>query len=274
MRKVKFVFQELLKFVLIFLISFVWLRYFIRKLWLATLMCVIVSGLVYAVLFILSYKKQQKIGLKAKEKDDAQNMFLSLASDEKYMDFFEKLAKKKHSNVCKHKTYLVVNHQNAQNTQIQSKTLLYVDLSFSILNIARFMEIYTKIKKENTNKIVIVCQEVDKSVFAFAENFDEKILILDQFQTYQKLFKYYEFFPEITVKYKQQKKLAFRDFVAYSFNRQRTKGYLFSAIILILSGLFLRPTIYYCVVASLLVCFALFSQFNPIFNRKIEENVL
>ena len=62
--------------------------------------------------------------------------------------------------------------------------------------------------------------------------------------------------------------MVLKDFVSYSFNKNRTKGYLFSAFVLILSSLFVRATIYYCIIASILVVFAFVSQFNPYFNKK------
>ncbi len=300
MRKINLAFQELLKFCMIFLLSFVWIRYFLRrKLVLAFVVTALVSIGVYCLLFFLARKKQKKYGLKLKEKTDAENMFLSLSCSDKPMDFFAKLAAKKHKDITRHKNHLVIKHQcHSDSTQSQIdtkkhentknatasakskqtasvKTVLYVDLSFEGLTIPRFMEIYSKIKKEKATKIVICCKQIaDKQLSAFCQNFAEKFLILDEYQTYQKLYKFYDCFPEITKKYSTAKKLAFKDFVAYSFNKKRTKGYFFSAFILIISGIFIRATIYYCIVASLLVMFALISQFNPYFNTKGEAEVL
>ncbi len=269
MRRISLIFQEILKFVLIFLLSFIWLRYFIRKLWIAVLVSVLVSAAIYGILLFFQRRKQAKIGLKLKEKMDAENMFLSLACEDKPIDFFVQLASKKHDNITKHKNHLVIKHETG------TKTLLYADFSFEGLNIPRFMTIYNKIKKEKCGKIVICCREVsDKQLVSFCQNFEEKFLILDEYQTYEKLYKFYDCFPKITHQYKKEKRLAFKEFLAYSFNKQRTKGYLFSSLILILCGLFVRTTIYYCVIASLLVVFALISQFNPYFNVKGEPEIL
>ncbi len=270
MKRLSLFFQEVLKISFVFLLCFIWIRYFVRKLWLANLLSVLFTGVAYAVMLFFNRKKQQKQGLKLKEKEEAENMFLSLACNDKSIDFFVKLASKKHKNITKHKNYIVINHE-MQNV----KTLLYADLSFEGLSIARFMEIYAKIKKEKAAKIVIVCKEItDKQLENFCSNFKEKFLLLDEYGAYQKLYKYYTCFPEITHKYNATKKMAFKDFVAYSFNKKRTKGYLFSALILILSGIFVRMSIYYCVVASVLIVCAVVSQFNPYFNTKGEPEVL
>lgn len=244
------------------------------------LLSVLLSSVIFAILFIIRHRKQTKTGLKMKEKEEAQNIFLSLACEDDPMDFFVTLAHKKHENVVKNKNYIVIKHNVVEEKEGTKKsktvsTILFADFSFEGLNIARFMEIYGKVKKEKATKIVIVCKTIaDKQIFSFCNNFDEKFLIFDEFETYQKLYKFYDCFPQITKKYKAEKRLALKDFVAFSFNKKRTKGYLFSAFILILSGLFIRATIYYCIIASLLVVFALVSQFNPFFNTKPEAEIL
>lgn len=268
MQRIRLFFQEILRFFLIFLIVFVWMRYFL-KLWQAVLLTTLISVAVYFVIFLLNNHKKRRVGLKVKEKEEAENMFLSLSCKGNCIDFFEKLSKKKHENVIKHSNYLVIKYSE------QVKTILYADISFQGLNTARFMEIYNKVKKEKANKIVICCYEIcDKNLSNFVQNFQEKFIILDQYTTYQQLYKYYDCYPEITVKYKNESKLSMKELLAFSFNKKRTKGYLFSAIVLIISGLFVRTTLYYCISASILVVFAIISQFNPYYNLKTETEIL
>lgn len=267
MRKINFIFQEFLKFFLIFLLTFVWIRYFIHKLLLATLISLIVTTILYIILYFLTRKRKNKENLKIKEKEEAENIFLTLACNSKRADFFYKLASKKHENIKKFKDYLIINHEDG------TKTLLYYDLNFNTLNIPTFIEIYNKIKHK-AEKAVILCYAYDKQVKTFANNFDMKFLIFDRFETYQRLYKFYDTYPEIKEKYKKDKLLTFKDFVAYSFNKKRAKGYLISALLLVLSALFVRTTIYYCITATILIVFAIISQFNHIFNFKEPEEVL
>lgn len=270
MRKINLILQEILKFVLLFLFSFIWTRYFLRKLWIAICVSLILAISVYFILFILKQKKQTKIGLKLKEKEEAENMFLSLSCEDNPMEFFIKLASKKHKDIKKCKNYIVINHLKEN-----VKTILWFDSSFYGLTIARFMEIYSKVKKEKATKIVICCKEItEKQLFTFSQNFEEKFLFLNEYDTYEKLYKFYNYFPEVTKKFSKEKKMVFKDFLAYSFNKKRTKGYLFSAFILILSSLFIRTTIYYCIIASILVVFALISQFNPYYNSNKEIEII
>ena len=270
MKKVSLIFQELLKIFLIYLILFVWIRYFVRKLWLASLISLLSTLGLYALIFLLSKKKRLKFGLKLKEKEDAENMFLSLSFSANPMDFFNKLASSKHHDVTKHKNYLAIEYKLEK-----VKTLLYFDGSFAGLTIPRLCEIYAKLKKEKASKIVIACYEItDKNLLGFLHNFEEKFVILDRFQSYEKLYKLYGIYPEITKKYSNKKSLAFKDLFAYSLNKKRTKGYLLSALILILCGLFVRASLYYYLMASLLIILALISQFNTHFNLKNDEEII
>ncbi len=284
MRKINLFLQEALKFVLLFLLCFVWTRYVFRKLWLSVVLSLFIATIIYVILWFLGQKKNNKQGLKLKEKADAEDMYLSLVCQNKPIDFFANILAKQYEKIDKHPDYVTYiqnksadeqkQTKNSQNESLKSlekyeKTVLYFDNSFDGLNVSKFLKIYNKLKKEKSNEIIIICKEInDKQVFSICQNFKEKFVILDQYQTYQKIYKPNQTYPEIEVKCKNEKKMVFKDFVSYSFNKNRTKGYLFSAFVLILSSLFVRATIYYCIIASILVVFALISQFNPYFNKK------
>lgn len=267
MRRVNLFFQEIIKIFAFFLFYFVWIRYFLHSFAYATALSILCSIVSYSTILLFRRKKLGKNNLKLKEKEDAENMFLSLVFSNNPINFFYKLAKKKHPNVTKHKNYIVIEYslENA-------KTVLCFDNSFSGLTQEKFVSTYNVIKKENPTKIVICCKDItDKSLFAFCLNFQEKIIIFDLYDTYQKLYKTYQMYPEITRTYRKEKKMAFKDFVAYSFNKKRTKGYLFSAFILVLSGIFVRATLYYCFMSTILLLFALISALNPYFNKVQED---
>lgn len=267
MKRINLVLQEILRFLLIFLLVFVWARFIFRKLWLALLISFLVSAVFYLFLIYLFRKRKHKGGLKLKEKEDAENMFFSLVVDDKRMDFFEKLALSKHKNVKKYSKYLIISHENG------TKTLLYVLADFENLTISHFVNEFNKVKGK-AQKYVFFTYAFDENVPSFAHNFDGCFLFLNRFSAYENLFKYYQIFPPITQKYKKDKALTFKDFLAYSLSRKRAKGYMLSAFLLALSALFVRTTIYYVIVASVLILLAIFSQFNPIFNIKEEKEIL
>lgn len=266
MKKILNIFQILLQVALIFFIVLIWARYFISSLWLSLLVSGIVTTIIELLIRFLQNKTNTAKNLKLQEKEDAENIFLSLCTSSTPLNFFYELAKTKHKAIKKSK-YILIEHD-------EDIVALIPVLSFSPLQSDDLLPFISLAKKNNWKKIVVVCGEVDRNTNSFAKNFDIEILLLDKYNSYSNLYKPYDFFPTITMKYKKDKKLAFKDLVAYSFNRGRTKGYLFSAFILFLSSLLIRPSIYYCIIASLLLLFALISYTNPYFNPKIKKEVL
>lgn len=266
MKKILNIFQILLQVALIFFIVLIWARYFISSLWLGLLVSGIVTTIIELLIRFLQNKTNTAKNLKLQEKEDAENIFLSLCTSSTPLNFFYELAKTKHKAIKKGK-YILIEHE-------EDIVALIPILSFSPLQSDDLLPFISLAKKNNWKKIVVVCGEVDRNTNSFAKNFDIEILLLDKYNSYSNLYKPYDFFPTITMKYKKDKKLAFKDLIAYSFNRGRTKGYLFSAFILFLSSLLIRPSIYYCIIASLLLLFALISYTNPYFNPKIKKEVL
>ena len=118
-----------------------------------------------------------------------------------------------------------------------------------------------------------MCYEYDKNLLAFIKNFNQHIILIDRFECYS-LYKEYEFFPEITEIYKKEAKPTFKDLLSIAFNRSRTKGYLFSAIILFITSFFVKINLYYCIISSILLLFALISYINPKYNKKSIKEVI
>ena len=263
MQKISFVFQVIFKISLIFLIVFIWVRYFVRSLVWSIVITAAVTLVIDLITRFISRKRQSASALKKAEREEAENAFLSLSIDEHALDFFLKLAKKKHS-AEKRSGYILIKHESGE------KVMLYPFLSHRPLSPDDVALAANKAQKIEAAKVVIVCGSADKDSFSFAKNFDIPFTLLDQYETYQKLYKPYETLPEIKMKYKKEKALAFKDLVTYSLNRSRAKGYFLSALVLTISTIFVRTTIYYCVVASLLIIFALISLYNP-FARNIKS---
>ncbi len=268
MKKFLFVFQVVIKFLLIFLAVFIWARYLIKELWLSILVALAITFVIDFATRLIFKKINKHKEMKIQEKEEAEDIFLSIATQEKPLDFFLKLTKTRHENAVKKKSYILIDHGE------DGKVILYPFLSFAPINANDIAQIVNAIQKEKCQKLVIVCGEIDKTAPSFAKNFDLKITLLDKFSTYMNLYKEYQMFPEKTLKYKKEKSLALKELIAFSFNRARTKGYLFSALILLFSSLIIRPSIYYCVVASLLVVFAVISYSNPRYNIKTSSEIL
>lgn len=260
MKKLLFVLQILLKLSLVFLIAFIWLRFFLDSIWLSLVIAVGITILFEIAHRYFQKKSKTREDLKIKEKEDADNMFLSLITDNKYMKFYEEMLKTRHNNIVSKKSFIVVNKED-------EKTLLYPYLKLKVLKPENLVEILKEIKSTKANKITILCYEYDKDTLAFLKNFKEEIILIDRFESYS-LYKEYDFYPEITQEYKKEARLSFKDLLGFAFNRSRTKGYLLSSIILFITSFFVKINVYYCIISSLLLFFALVSYINPKYNKK------
>lgn len=261
MKRFSRAFQAFFRFFLIFFAIFVWTRYFVSSLWLALVISAGGAIVVDIIFRIISRKKNSVAALKKAEQEEAENAFLSLSLNPNALDFFLRLAKSKHT-AEKKSGCVIISHENGE------KVVLVPHLSHKNLSADDIAKYAMLGRKFAAKKIVICCENADKECFSFAKNFDEEFVILNQYEAYQKLYQAYDMLPEINMKYKKEKALAFKELAMFSLNKSRAKGYFLSAIVLCISTFFVRATIYYCVVASVLILLAIISLFNPFERNK------
>lgn len=255
MQKIKLIISTLSRLFLIFLLVFIWVKFFVRKLGVSVLVSVAITLLIDMVIKIFSTKKTNREMLKIKEKENCENMFFSIAISKNYLTFFENLAKKKYK-AQKNKKYVIIQHDDGN-------VILYPLLSFSPLSAEEIKKIILELNKLEYRKIVIPCGEINKDCYDFISRFNKEIILLDKYETCSKLYKEYDFYPEIIKNEKINKKATFKEILDFSFNKYKVKSYLLSALALLFSSIFVRNNLYYCIVASILVIFAILSFFNP-----------
>lgn len=264
MQKIIVVFQTILRFSMLFFLAFVWLRLLVSPIWLSAIISFVLAIIIDSLIFLFKKKNKTKTSLKIKEKEDAENMFLSLAYGENSIGFFYDIASSRHKNVFKKEKYILIKHT-------KSNVILFPHLKIAKLTPDEVIDITKITSKENPEKIVIVCNEYEKESLALIKNFSSKIILLDKFETYCSLYKEYDFYPEIKIEIKKSNKPSIKDLLAYAFNKSRTKGYIFSSLIIFSSAFFMKQNLYYCIVGSLLLLFAIISFINPKYNSKKQQ---
>ncbi len=258
MNKFTTLLQILFKFFLVFLLNFIWIRFLFDSYWISVFISACISMLVLLVLAIFSRKKDVKKRLKNEEIQKSENIFFSMAIEGNAVKEFFSLAKTKHE--CQKKTdYVIISNK--------TKTIIYPHCNFEDLTKQKILNIIEKTKKEKSSKIIIPCHSHNMEIANFCKNFEIEIILLDRFEAFENLFKPYDFYPKDSHIQKKDKKATFSEIMEYSFNKKRTKAYLFSALILLFSSIFVPFGLYYCIISSTLVLFAIFSYFSP-FNKK------
>ena len=258
--------SSIFRLTLIFLFTFIWFRYFISDLSYSLIVSILSTLIIDLFITLIRRKKSSIASLKNSEIKKAENYCNKFVfSEPSYaVNFFFKLAKTRHE-AKKTKHCVIIEHEN-------SCTLLYPFFTFEEFGTTQLIIAYNEAKKNNSSKLVLCVNEAGKNVKNVADKLDIKIIILNKFDTYNKLFKEYNYYPEelqITTQ-----PTTFKSLLAYSLNKKRTKGYLFASIILVLSSFIVKYNIYYLVMSSVLLILALLSFINPKYNKVEVENLL
>lgn len=247
------IFKLLIKFSLIFMIFYIWLRYYLTSTIKAGVISLICAVIIILILDSISKPKQNYKNLKQKEKEEAEQMFFSLIKNKDYL-FFYNLAKTRNKNVEKKRIYLLVKNE-------ENKIMLYPYLKIKPLGQDDLLTIISVASKEKVQKIVICASDIEKETYSFAKTLEEDIVLLDKYETYQYLFKEYQYFPQTISKTQLPKKS--KVLFDYAFSKLRTKSYLLSAFLLLIISFIFQQNLYYCIVATILIIFALICIIKP-----------
>lgn len=255
----------LFRLTIIFLICLVWCRYFIKTLWISITVTCILTILIDFIFHFFNKRKHGKIQIKKEEQnliEEYTNTFI-FSTQQQNLQFFNELAATKHSS----KIYggkVIINHTNI-------KIALFTCFSFKDFTTDNLVEIYNKCK--NVNRIIVCTNTVEDKAYSLAKTLNIETIILDKESVYTKLLKQYNYFPH-TTSLKTAEKTKINDVLSYALNKNRTKGYFFSSIVLLFSSLIVPYKLYYVIFASLLLVLSFVSFVNPKFNKKQPTKIL
>ena len=256
----------LIKFFVIFMIFFIWLRYYMNAELEALLLSALCAIILLLILHVTGKGRKNMASMKNKERQEAEGMFESLIKNKDYQFFFS-LVSSRHKNVSKRRIFTLLENENG-------KILLYPFLKMKPLEIDDLLSICSQAKKVKADKLVISAKEVSKEAENFASTLKADILLLDQYATYEYLFKEYDFYPEFERAQTKSKRGRFKEVFDYSFDRARAKGYIISALVLLLITFLFRQSLYYSIVATVLLAFALICLIRNPKSKKITKQIL
>ncbi len=269
MKKISFlaIVDYIFKFFLFFVLNIIWGLYFIKAKWVAIILSIVVSILTIIIIDLIENKKAKRKRPKLNETkhiEDIKNTFIFMPNND-VVNFFYKLASTRHSCQIKNDYVEVLNEQNV---------IIYPCFKNASLTSDDVIEIYNKIEKQNVKKILILCNKYDSNIESLLQNFLCKTIVLDYTQTYFSLLKEYEFYPSITVVQNKKAKNTFNNILSTVFNKKRTRKYIVSSLFIIFASFFVMYKIYYLIVATILLIFAILCQFSFNKNNDLNENDL
>ena len=235
------------------MIFYIWLRYYLQSPIKAGVVSVICAVITILIINAVSKPKQNYKNLKQKEKEEAEQMYFSLIKNKDYL-FFYNLIQTRNKNVEKKRIYTIIKNE-------ENKIMLYPFLKIKPLDQDDLLSILSLASKEKVQKIVICASVIEKETYSFAKTLEQDIVLLDKYETYQYLFKEYQYFPEPIIKAQMPKKS--KVLFDYAFSKLRTKGYILSALLLLTISFVFKQNLYYCIVATVLILFALICIIRP-----------
>lgn len=260
--------DTIFKFLLLFFFNLIWCIYFISPPILSIIVCTLVSIATIVLFGIIGKKKKfKKTPLLKQEQhiQDILNTFLYMSSSE-IISFFYRLIK------TKHRCSIENNYLTIETASLP--IILFTTFKNSPIGVDDVLGFYKCIKHKNLKRLIILTNKICPEVTSIVKNFKFETLILDHRQTYFELLQKYQFFPEITIQTKLNKKITLNRILTIALNKKKAKGYLLSALFLFFSSFFVVYKVYYLIFSSFLTALALISYFNPRFNAVKKINVL
>ena len=114
MRYIKFFLQEALKIFLIFAFIYIWLKSTTISRGLAFAISFTSALLIDVFLLLLSRKRNLLSTMKAHEQKEAEEMFLSLATDKNALDFFVTLFKSRYKDIQRKDNHIIFFNSNIE----------------------------------------------------------------------------------------------------------------------------------------------------------------
>lgn len=261
--------SSIFRLFLIFLISFVWIRYISRDFKLSIILSVVSTLIIDFTIRFIEDKKRKKRIIKEKEKqaiDTYTNAFI-FNDDAFSVNFFYNLATKRHT-ATKNKKFITIIHPD-------TKIILFPFFLYRSFDIDDLIFIFNNLKNLSFSKLIICTNKISPETIKLSKKVDKRIILLDKEETYFRLMVEYNYYPETMPTLKQNEKFSWKDLFAYTLNKKRTKGYFLSSLVLLFSSFVVSYNIYYVIFSSILLLLALISFINPKFNKvNIEENLL
>lgn len=254
MKKVIFLFQELIKLSLFIILSYIWLSYSLSSKSFALILSIVISVLLEILTLLVSKKKNVKKNIKFSEEKAAEDMFFSLVINKNPLEFFFSLFKSRHKHVTQNEYYIIVENQDNQ------QTLFYPFMQLKELDVDDMLKILKSV--ENVEKVVIVCGNYSKNCEEYTKILNQNVVLLNKYDTYLLLYKEYDFFPAIENKPNEAKKHSIKNTMQSIFSKTKAKSYILAGCFLLLSSLYVPFSLYYKVTATLLLSCGVICMLN------------
>jgi len=241
---------------IVFIISYLWLTFYIRSLLTVFLLA---FGIMLAVNLLFRFfarKRNARAVLNKQQREHVAQIALQLKFQgrTKTLKLLREALDKTnmgYRNVTATQRKLVI--QNADKK---------VNL-FPLFNVEpTIKDIIECLKSTNKGAETYICAtNFSPEVIGFANSLDASVTLMDVASVYTEILLPAETYPEVVIEMKSKAKLTWSQLRCMVFNRRKVKTYVFLGFIILATSFIVRFNIYYIVVATILFSFALLSMF-------------
>lgn len=250
-RKISLIIDLVLNFICWFALSVLIINYFTRN-----LIIILAGSLFTALLLTLIIAKTFKPKKKDKECEKYINQFIY--NDEAYSMKIISEALASRYTIIKHKGFFSIN-----------KTAVFVSFKPSKLSHENLASIYSAGKKYN-KILVMTIDGFEKQALA-AISVLMPIIKVVGFEKVYLMLKALNALPEITVELKKNKK-NFKEIFIFALSKDKSRGYLMIAFLLLISSFISKMSIYYLAFALLNMVLSVICKLNLVNKSKNPES--
>ncbi len=264
-------FKLAFRLLMIFMLVFVWVRYYSSSLNFAIWISVLITLVIEVIMNFIRKKHFEKLGLKQSEIKLADSIINKLAfnTQSQNIDLFFKILEKKES-VKKHKNFLLLTNESGENFA------LYPAFSFADFSVDELAKALQKVKNLKLKRLIICTKSSTKHAKDIAQKAPFEILILQKQEVYSKLFKAYDY------KVKQDElfdienvtqEIKFKDIAKNAIAPKKTKSYFFSSLVILFASYFVPYKLYYIIFASFLLVLSIASFTSIWWKKQTDKNI-
>lgn len=266
MRKFRFtnVIDNVFLVFMIFFVAFVWIKYFVYDFWACFFISLSIAIVIYKLINVVLKKRQYKKEVTLKQKKEIENFCTQLlfSTSKKNLELFYRIFATIKPTVIKDN--LLIWNDSLQ----KYKTVIVPYFDSKVVGIDEFMDIYKKVSIIKPSKLIVLCVDIDKNVATFYPSISNmEVIFYDKNNIYFDLFEKTKIYPQKAIDTVTSKKYTFKLICLAAFNKKKTKGYLMCGLIFFVCSFFIRYSLYYVIMSSVMFVFAIISFFNKWQNK-------
>lgn len=262
--------NEIFKYVVLFLIFFVWVNYYYPDFLMSMLIAVILASGVSFVFSSLMYKKQEQALQTKQEKSKIKqcNYNFLFASLDENLNLFNDVFKAKGIPTKVLKSYLILFPNSL------SKTLFIPHYSTAGVDESVIITAYKIAQENKIYKIIICSHQITASAKVLASSIkDYNFALYNDSEVYTCFLKPHNIYPQNIVEFNKSKKLDYKTFFDMLTDKKNSKSYFYGGVMLLFASLFIGLGLYYTIFSTILFLLSLVSFYKPLASKKTEQNI-